>query len=124
MNIINASTTRMEEVEIFGIPALYTPYKVSRQTVHLGMYCYELQADPEDWTQPRRLLFEAGDGFFGTILTPVPVEGAEGAGLAIGPEDFKDELGIGYYTPAEFEDKYLSPDYDPLRMEQIYGKTD
>ena len=42
MNIINASTVRMEEVEIFGIPALYTPYKVSRQTVHLGLYCYEL----------------------------------------------------------------------------------
>ena len=44
MSIINASTTKMEEIEIVGIPALYTPYKVSRQTVHLGMYCYELQA--------------------------------------------------------------------------------
>ena len=38
METINASITRMEEVEIFGIPALYTPYKVSRQTVHLGLY--------------------------------------------------------------------------------------
>ena len=76
MNIINASITKMEEIEIFGIPALYTPYKVSRQTVHLGMNCYELQAGPEDWSQPRRLM---------------------------------GELGIGYYTPAEFEDKYLSP---------------
>ena len=124
MSIINASTTKMEEIEIVGIPALYTPYKVSRQTVHLGMYCYELQAGPEDWGQPRRLMDEAGEGFFGTVLTPVPVEGADGEGLAIGPEDFKAELGIGYYTPAEFGDKYLSPGYDPLRLEQIYGKED
>lgn len=124
MSIINASITKMEEIEIFGIPALYTPYKVSRQTVHLGMNCYELQAEPEDWSQPRRLLDEADEGFFGTVLTPVPVEGVEDGGLAIGPEDFKGELDIGYYTPAEFEDKYLSPGYDPLRLEQIYGKED
>ena len=124
MNVINASITKMEEIEIFGIPALYTPHKVSRQTVHLGMYCYELQAAPADWGQPRRLMNEVDEGFYGTVLTPVPVEGAEGEGLAIGPEDFKAELGIGNYTPAEFEDKYLSLHYDPLRLEQIYGKAD
>ena len=56
MTKINANTVRMKEVEIFGIPALYTPCQVSRQTVHLGMYCYELQAGPEDWGQPRRLM--------------------------------------------------------------------
>ena len=124
MTKINASTVRMEEVEIFGIPALYTPYKVSRQTIHLGLYCYELQAGPEDWSQPHRLMDEADEGFFGTILAPVPVEGTEGNGKPIGPENFVDDLKEGYYTPAEFEDKYLSPDYDPLRMEQICGKAD
>ena len=124
MNVINASITKMEEIEIFGIPALYTPHKVSRQTIHLGMYCYELQAGPEDWGQPRRLMGEVNEGFFGTVLTPIPVEGTEGDGLIIGPGGFKDELGIGYYTPAEFEEKYLSPYYDPLRLEQIYGKED
>ena len=122
MTKINASTVRMEEVEIFGIPALYTPYKVSRQTIHLGLYCYELQAGPEDWSQPHRLMNEADEGFFGTILTPVPVEGTEGNGKPVEPGDFADDLQEGYYTPAEFEDKYLSPHYDPLRLEQIYGK--
>ena len=58
MNVINASITKMEEIEIFGIPALYTPHKVSCQTVHLGMYCSELQAAPEDWGQPCRLMNE------------------------------------------------------------------
>ena len=124
MTKINASTVRMEEVEIFGIPALYTPYKVSRQTIHLGLYCYELQAGPEDWSQPHRLMDEADEGFFGTILAPVPVEGTGGEGKPVGPGDFVDDLKEGYYTPAEFEDKYLSPDYAPLRMEQIYGRAD
>ena len=113
MNVINASITKMEEIEIFGIPALYTPHKVSRQTVHLGMYCYELQAAPEDWGQPRRLMNEVDEGFYGTVLTPVPVEGAEGAGLVIGPEDFKAELGSGSYTPPGLGDKNLSARYEP-----------
>ena len=124
MNVINASITKMEEIEIFGIPALYTPYKVSRQTVHLGMNCYEVQAAPEDWSQPRRLMTEVDSGFYGTILTPIPVEGVGAEGRIIEAGDFLDELQIGYYTPAEFEDKYLSPGYDPLRLEQIYGKAD
>ena len=121
MEIINASITRMEEVEIFGIPALYTPWKVSRQTVHLGLYCYELRMDLKG-SPGIRVVDQADEGFFGTILTPVPVEGAAGEGRAVGPGDFQTDLEAGYYTPAEFEEKYLSPDYDP-RAER-YGKAD
>ena len=123
MEIINASITRMEEVEIFGIPALYTSYRVSRQTVHLGLYCYELWTDLADG-RPSRLMDKAEVGFCGTVLTPVPVEGTAGQGRAIGPEDFQTGLREGHYTPAEFEEKYLSPDMDPVRLEQIYGKAD
>ena len=58
MEIINANITRMEEVEIFGIPALYTSYRVSRQTVHLGLYRYgqtQRTADPAAlWTRQKR----------------------------------------------------------------------
>lgn len=123
MECINASITPMEEVEIFGIPALYTPYKVSRRTVHLGLYCYELQAGPADG-HPHRLMDRADVGFFGTVLTPVPVEGTGGEGRAIGPGDFRAGLGEGRYTPAQFEAKYLSPGMDSVRLEQIYGKAD
>ena len=111
MEIINANITRMEEVEIFGIPALFTSCKVSRQTVHLGLYCYELWTDPADG-RPSRLMDKAEAGFCGTVLTPVPVEGTGGQGRAIGPEDFQTGLREGHYTPAEFEEKYLSPDVD------------
>lgn len=119
MTIINAAMTRMEEIEIFGMPALFTPYKVSRMTVHLGMYCYEIQAAIGQPTQPFALMDSADTGFYGTVLTPLPVELPEGKRV-IEPGDFFMDTGAGYYTPAEFEEKYLSPDYDPER----YGKID
>ena len=52
MNENHIHQERMKEIEIFGIPALYTPHKVSRQTIHLGMYCYELQAAPGTGASP------------------------------------------------------------------------
>ena len=123
MHVINASITPMEEVEVFGVPALYTPHRVSRQTVHMGLYCYELQADAQGG-QPDRLMDKAETGFVGTILTPVPVEGTKGEGRAIGPEDFQRGVEDISYTPARFEAKYLSPGVDPIRLEQVYGKKD
>ena len=124
MTKINANTVRMKEVEIFGIPALYTPCQVSRQTVHLGLYCYELQAESQDHGWPRSLVHRAEKGFLGTVLTFVPMIKAENESKPVYQGDFVDDLQEGYYTPAEFEDKYLSPDYDPLRTAQIYGKAE
>ena len=40
----------------------------------------------------------------------------------IEPGDLFLDIEAGDYTPAEFEEKYLSPDYDP-RAER-YGKAD
>ena len=37
MDIINANLTRMPQVEILGIPALLTPHRVSRGTIHLAL---------------------------------------------------------------------------------------
>ena len=34
------------------------------------------------------------------------------------------DTGAGYYTPAEFEEKYLSPDYDEGTQQERYGKDD
>ena len=36
--------TVMEEVEIFTIPALFTPYKVDRESIYPGLHLYEIQA--------------------------------------------------------------------------------
>lgn len=120
---INASRTRMEEVEIFGIPALFTPHRVSRTTVHLGIFCYEMQVS----TAPGehfRLTDDAGEAFYATILTPFPVELPEDGGRVMEDGDFYSGIGAGFYTPAEFEEKYLSPDYDPPHRAERYGKAD
>ena len=42
--------------------------------------------------------------------------------LPIEPGDLFLDIEAGSYTPAEFEEKYLSPDYDP--QAERYGKTD
>ncbi|MGI5953727.1 LPD28 domain-containing protein [Dysosmobacter sp.] len=121
---INASRTRMEEVEVFGIPALFTPHRVSRATVHLELFCYEMQV-PSTVSRGRfRLTDDAGEAFYATVLTPFPVELPEQGGRIMENGDFVSESGAGFYTPAEFEEKYLSPDYDPPHRAERYGKTD
>ena len=40
----------------------------------------------------------------------------------IGPGELSLDTGAGYYTPSEFEEKYLSPDYDPASRKERYGK--
>ena len=38
------------------------------------------------------------------------------------PGDLVMDTGAGYYTPSEFEEKYLSPDYDNGARAERYGK--
>ncbi len=109
MFIINANDSRMEEVEIFGIPALFTPHKVERTTLYPGMYCYEIQVTRIDKAHPMALVNEAKTDFYGTVMTPIPVTIPNTKYRAIGLSDFVTGIGAGYYTPAEFEDKYMNP---------------
>ena len=114
MYSVNAGTARFEEVEILGIPALFTTLRVDRTTVPKGMYAYDMQTDAEDWSQPgllaRRILVE----HFGTVLTASPIPLPEKGYLDLSPGDFQ-EQGAGQLTVAEFEAKQLSPDYQPSR---------
>lgn len=106
MNMINAAMTPMQEVEIFGYPALFTPHRVSRDTVHM-LFCYEMQVAAEG--QPFALVERTQEErLFGTVLTPVPIE-MEGGKRPIGPADFFFDPLASYYTPAIFEQKYMAP---------------
>ena len=54
MDSVNAGTARFEEVEILGIPALFTTLRVDRATVPKGMYAYDMRtrrtgASPACW---------------------------------------------------------------------------
>ena len=73
MYSINAGTARFEEVEILGIPALFTTLRVDRTTVPKGMYAYDMQTDPEDWSQPCLLGRHITVEHFGTVLTASPI---------------------------------------------------
>lgn len=102
MTPINAAMPHMKEIEIFGVPALFTPHKVDRAAILPGMHCYEIQ------TSPFTLLPEAEQNFYGTVLTPIPLELPDDCRRRIEPGDFLN-FGTGFYTIAEFEAKYLSP---------------
>lgn len=106
----NTNPERMREIEIFGVPALYSSTPIDPEDLYPGMSLYELQGR---------------DGkFLASVLTPVPIPV-----LADGPRDLKPgelvmDTGAGYYTPAEFEEKYLSPNYDEGTQRERYGKDD
>ena len=93
---------RMREIEIFGVPALFTDKAIPLEAVHPGMSRYELLAGDGGPEQPRYAAIQPGGKFLGTVLTPE----------------------AGSYTPAEFEEKYLSPDYDPQTQKERYGKEE
>lgn len=96
MKIINAAITPMQEIRLFGEPALFSPERVSRDTVHLGLFPYELE------TEPFSLKGKAQDTrFFGTVLTLSPI-----GEQPLHPGDFEANLQLGRYRPAEFEERY------------------
>ena len=102
MTMINAAMTPMREIEIFDCPALFTPNRVSRDTVHM-LFCYEMQVAAKG--RPFALVERAEEeNFFGTVLTLMPMEPKP-----IGPEDFKADPLAVCCTPAIFEQKYMAP---------------
>ena len=52
MYLVNANTERLEEVEILTVPGLFTTRRVDRATLPPWMHLYEMQTDPDDWSQP------------------------------------------------------------------------
>lgn len=117
MTMINAALAPMQEVEIFGYPALFTPNRVSRDTVHM-LFCYEMQLAAGG--RPFALVEHAPEEtFFGTVLTPVPIEMEEGR-KPVRPGDFVSDPLASYYTPALFEQKYMAPDFGSLER---FGKA-
>ena len=73
MNHINASTERFEAVEILTVPGLFTSQRVDRTTLPPWMHLYEMQTDPNDWSQPCLLGRHITVEHFGTVLTASPL---------------------------------------------------
>lgn len=110
---INASTERFEEVEILTVPGLFTTQRVDRSTLPPWTYLYEMQTDPNDWSQPGLLGRHITVEHFGTVLTASPLPLPPSGYLDLAPGDFAQGLGAEQLTAAEFEAKYLDPNYQP-----------
>ena len=121
MYLVNANTERLEEVEILTVPGLFTTQRVDRATLPPWMHLYEMQTDPDDWSQPGLLGLHITVEHFGTVLTASPLPLPSGGYLDLAPGDFVQGHDAERLTAAEFEAKYLDPDYQPppaVRPEQ------
>lgn len=108
MNRINANLHRLPHVTVLGIPALITPHKVSRATVHLGVYCYELKSKSGALEYPMIIAEEVPDEeCIGTLLTLAPMLMERVHELILLPGDIEDVEGSHRYTPAELERMYF-----------------
>lgn len=107
MENISSIPERMREIELFGVPALFSKNQIPLDGVYPGMSLYELQGE---------------DGrFIGSVLTPVSIPVLENGPRELEPDDLVMDTGAGYYTPSEFEEKYLRPEFDGMDR---YGKED
>ena len=109
---------RMREIEVFGVPALMTFRSVPHDAVYPGMFRYELQAGDNVPYLARFLVDRADTGFLGTVLTPVSMEVPDHGRRKIEQGDLVLGTDDAYLTPAEFEEKYLSPQDEEFNTER------
>ena len=99
----DANRLNYDAVTIFGKPALFTDWRIDRDTVPHGLYHYELRHEDEDWGSPCQIAKGILVNFFGTILTAEPIPLDED-----GRRDFDSaELVYTEYNTASIH-KYLS----------------
>ena len=103
MSIVNANMTTMRVCRIFGVPALFTPHRVSRQTVHFGLYQYDMQALLDSPNEVFVLAEQAEDLFYGTILTTRRIDLPRGSRIV---PNGAFTMEAQYCRPAEFEQEY------------------
>lgn len=74
---VNASKEKMECVEVFSKPALFTNERIDRNSVPAGWYCYDLRGSDSDPGRPSTLEDRVGVNHAGTILSPAPLKKQE-----------------------------------------------
>lgn len=108
MKRINPNLHRMPYVTVLGIPALITPHKVCRSTVHLGLFCYELKGEGNSLAYPMIIADEVPDEeCVGTLITIAPMLMERVHQLKLLPGDIMEGNDTYLYTPSEFERMYF-----------------
>lgn len=104
MKKINANLYRMTQVAVLGIPALITPHKISRDTIHLGLFYYELKGEGNALAYPMIIADEVPDEeCVGSLITVAPMLMERVHQLKLLPGDIMESDDTYLYTPAEFE---------------------
>lgn len=112
---IDAAQERMEAVEVFGVPGLFTTLRVNRATIPKGIYAYDMQTSEEDWSQPCLIARHITVEHYGTVITASPIELPETGYRDMEPGDFSQATRAEQLTIAEFKRKHLSPKPHPLK---------
>ena len=107
----NKGQPPMREIEIFGIPALFTDQEIPPDEQKPDMHYYELISAGKDGTP------------LGTVLTAIPVEIPESGERYVYTDDLMLDTEGELLTPEDFLEKYLSPVSGP-DLEERYGKED
>ena len=108
MKKINANLHRLPYVTVLGIPALITPHKVSRDTIHLGLFCYELKGVNKSMEYPMIIADEVPDEeCVGSLICVAPMLMENIYQLILRPGDIQESSDSFKYTPAEFERMYF-----------------
>ncbi len=103
--------TPLREIEIFGIPALFTDQDIPPDEQIPDMHYYALVST------------EDGVTLLGTVLTLIPVEIPESGERDVYDSDLMLDTVGELLTPEEFAEKYLSPVNGP-DLDERYGKED
>lgn len=67
------------EAEINGTPALFTEYRIDRNTLPQGVYCYEIRASDSGRSDFSTIENHVRVNFTGSVIThrPVPMHGGD-----------------------------------------------
>lgn len=99
METITAQTP-LREIEIFGIPALFTEQVIPPDEQIPNLHYYEL------------ISAEDGKTLLGTVLTLLPVDIPDEAGRDVYDDDLMLDGEGEELTPDEFAEKYFTPHYN------------
>lgn len=101
----------LREIEIFGIPALFTDQEIPPDEQHPDMHYYEL------------ISADNRAALLGTVLTVIPMEIPASGERYVYSNDLVLDTKGELLTPEEFLTKYLSPVSGP-DLDERYGKED
>lgn len=97
---IPASQGDWEMFEIFGEKALFSNYRIDRDTIPEGLFAYDLRDDDDQSGTPREIKDFVLVNHYGTVVMKSRIQGDTRNGTLVGDDDFS--FAGGNMTIEEF----------------------